>query len=64
MTAKIKQMYVLTNGSVTFSYDIKSNHIQYLIFEKDNINSALCQKNVVIKVASDISKKYKNKYFK
>jgi hypothetical protein len=64
MLVKIKQMYVLSNGSVTFSYGIKPTNNQYLIYDKDNINSILTRKNVVIKIASDISKKYKNKYLK
>ena len=55
---------MLSNGSVTFSYVIKPNNKQYLILEKDNINSALNRKNLIVKITSDISQKYKNKYLK
>ena len=61
---KIKQIYVLTNGSTTFSYNTKHSNAQYLILEKDNINSSLNRKNVAVKITSDVSQKYKNKYLK
>lgn len=64
MLVSTKQIYVLSNGSITFSYGIKPSNKQHLILEKDSINAALDRKNLIVKVTSDISKKYKNKYFK
>jgi hypothetical protein len=64
MLAKIKQIHILSNGSITFSFSISFKNKPYVIFEKDNLNLKLSQKNTILKMKSDISQKYKNKYFK
>lgn len=63
MFRRSKQICILSDGSIIFSYGIKSE-LQCYIFEKDNINLSLNKKETTLKVTSDSFKKYKNKYLK
>ena len=64
MTHKLKNINVLSNGSVFFSYTT-SNSIKILHFlEKDNKNYSFNIKNTNVQSTTETFSNYKNKYLK
>ena len=64
MTHKLKNINVLSNGSVFFSYTT-SNSIKILHFlEKDNKNFSFNIKNTNVQSTTETFSNYKNKYLK
>ena len=64
MTHKLKNINVLSNGSVFFSYTT-SNSTKILHFlEKDNKNYSFNIKNTNVQSTSETFSNYKNRYLK
>lgn len=64
MTHKLKNINVLSNGSVFFSYTT-SNSVKILHFlEKDNKNYSFNIKNTNVQSTSETFSNYKNRYLK
>lgn len=64
MTYKIKNINVLSNGSIFFSYTTSNNAKVWHFLEKDNKNFISNVKNINVQSKSEAFSSYKNKYFK
>lgn len=61
---KMKNVIILSNGSISFSYKTPTNFKAPNFLEKDNKNYSLNMKNNNSKISNENFPNYKNKYFK